>query len=338
MSMLKLLKQELSKYRKRKLTQLNQSVQEHFDPGLSQFHINSKPVDIPYPQQMYLQNPPKDYRPNIHLSAVDWGQYRIQSEGEPIHFSQAPQGRIGNTNSNIPALLHPTVNDDLTLTEQHLMNVGLRLRPHEETIQMNLSEILSLTQGVRGNINSMDTEQPQVIPNLEEMISALNILKDTLPSDHPDVVNLSNAVQIMSGQGIFNPDKNVGITQADPIASYQIEQQIQSMQDYGQPLNPQAENVMPQETLSEKPFQDISPLEQIVQQEFAAISSPMNAEMPDPMAAVHATMNEINQAMEQAMQIPQPPQEDPFMQYGMLFNQQMQYMANPFMMQGMGPM
>jgi hypothetical protein len=307
MSMLKLLKQELSKYRKRKLTQLNQSVQEHFDPGLSQFHINSKPVDIPYPQQMYLQNPPKDYRPNIHLSAVDWG-------------------------------LHPTVNDDLTLTEQHLMNVGLRLRPHEETIQMNLSEILSLTQGVRGNINSMDTEQPQVIPNLEEMISALNILKDTLPSDHPDVVNLSNAVQIMSGQGIFNPDKNVGITQADPIASYQIEQQIQSMQDYGQPLNPQAENVMPQETLSEKPFQDISPLEQIVQQEFAAISSPMNAEMPDPMAAVHATMNEINQAMEQAMQIPQPPQEDPFMQYGMLFNQQMQYMANPFMMQGMGPM
>jgi hypothetical protein len=59
---------------------------------------------------------------------------------------------------------------------------------------------------------------------------------------------------------------------------------------------------------------------------------------PNPTAPMQAAMNEIDQAMDQMIQMPQHEQEDPYLLMQMMFNQQMQYMADPFMMPMMGPM
>lgn len=101
------------------------------------------------------------------------------------------------------------------------------------------------------------------------------------------------------------------------------------------------ENPVPPST--EAMAQDTVPLslEQIVQQEFDDLSVPMpmqsqdmdQAFQADPMAPMQAAINEIDHAMDQMMQMPQPEQEDPYFLMQMMYNQQMQYMANPFMMQ-----
>jgi hypothetical protein len=274
---------------------------------------------------MYLQNPPQQYRPNIHSPAVDWDQYRIHSEKEPSHLSDVLQDRVASSHSNIPALGHSTVHDDLTLTEQHLMNMGLRPRPQEVSVPVNLSEILPLIQGVRGNINSVNPEPSSLNPNLEEITQALNVLKNTLPPDHPDILNLTQAAQSMGWQGGLQEDL---ASNQNLAASYQVEHTL-SMQGYD---IPDRDTVSAYEQIRAQPAQEIQTLEQVVQQEFWTIQENTNAELSDPMASVQAAMNEINQTMQQAMQ-PLPPEEDPLMQYRMMLNYQMQGM----MPGGFGP-
>jgi len=276
MSQHRALKQELLKYRRRKSPPIPPVVQEHFDPGLSQFHISNRPVDLPYPQESYLANPAQEYRPKMNAPAVFWPEYDSQPIEALAHPVRLPQPRMSRPSSS------------------HSIDNGVELDGliYEEP-KTQSPDPVELNQLYEDSLRQQGFYDPEHLNSHEE-------------NPEPQLWHLGQSAEPIPEQSI-SPEPALQITPEPAFPAIQ-------------------------------PEMGFSPLEQIVQQEYQVLTDAMNASLADPMATAQAAFQEINQAMEQAMQVPQPQQEDPFMQYQMMLNQQMQYIANPAMMPGMGPM
>ena len=276
MSMLKPLKQMLYHSRRRKSIPIPQAVQEHFDPGLSQFHISNRPVDLPHPQESYLTNPAQEYRPKMNAPAVFWPDYDSQPVEAMAHPVRLPQPRMS--------------------------------RP---------SSIHSIDNGVE--LDGLIYEEPK--------------------TQSPDPVELNQLYEdSLQQQGFYDPEHLNSHEENPEFELWPLGQSAEHIPE--QSISPEpAPQTIPDPAFPEKqPEMGVSSLEQIIQQEYQVLTDAMNASLADPMATAQAALQEINQAMEQAMQAPQPQQDDPFMQYQMMLNQQMQYMTNPAMMPGIGPL
>jgi hypothetical protein len=276
MSQHRALKQELLKYRRRKSTPIPHAVQEHFEPGLSQFHISNRPVDLPHPQESYLANPAQEYRPKMNAPAVFWPDYDSQPIEALAHPVRLPQPRISRSSSN------------------HRVDNGVEL-------------------------DGLIYEEPK--------------------NQHPDPVELNQLYEdSLRQQGFYDPEHLNSHTEDPEPQSWHLGQSAEPIPEQTILPEPAPQTISDHAFPEKQPKMGVSSLEQIVQQEYQVLTDAMNASLADPMATTQAAIQEINQAMEQAMQIPQPQQDDPFMQYQMMLNQQMQYMANPVMMPGMGPL
>jgi hypothetical protein len=278
----------LSNYRGRLNNVMNQPVQSLFDPGLSQFHPSAKPVDIPPPQDLYLTNPPQQYRPKLNAPAVDWSEYDpppMASHIPPIRSSHHdPRLEFTTVDRSGRGVELDGLISDERIRELSPLQVQRDLYErslHDQTIQYNPQPVPGATE-----------------PLFSEPTISLTDLESPNETDVPEGMPLLMDNPFPPLTGLATPDR----------------------ENFG--------------------------LEQIVQQEFDNLSTPMATQslgmdlvvQPDPAAPMQNSMNQINQAMDQMMQMLQPEQEDPFLLMQRAYDQQMQFMANSFMMPGMGPM
>ena len=227
MSHLKPLRDILFRYRKRKKHSIDGSV-----PGMpyqryrrfTTPHIGSPIRQSGYQQKDYLGAIPDQYRPNMFSPAVDWTEYQPHNdEFTPILKTPQVHSPLGISLSENP--MPVASSDELSMTELFQMNSGARPRPQEGPIPVEFEEIRHLLEGVRvplhklgslqetdseeaipfadgihGRLHIPENEQHPMLPDLEQITEALDILQDRLPRDHPDVINLREAQKQMSWQ------------------------------------------------------------------------------------------------------------------------------------------
>jgi len=209
-----------------------------------------------------------------------------------------------------------------------------------------------------------------------------------LPEDHPDILRLQTAIEMVSYHGVTadaaEPQTDPSyaavaamdsIQEHDPFDQQEaaLEHHMHALEDmmaapeFGpDPLlstEMPAEPAMGLEATLDEPapaegYGEDSMLEQLVEQEdtFSVTAPALTADMmPEAMGphvgapgvAEHVGFeamtpeDEINQAMDAVVAQPlqeMEPEPDPFAAAQQIFEEQMQYMHNPFMMPGMGPM
>ena len=221
MSHLRPLRDELFKYRKRKKRSIDGTT-----PGVpyqryrrfTTIQPGNRPSRSGHRQQEdYLGDIPIRYRPNMFSSAVNWSDYQPDHD-DFTHSLRTPQPHHP-LDSSLPENPMPVASlDELSITEQFLMKMGVRPRPQEESIPVEFEEIrhlldgvrvplhslgsnvesgsrqaIPLTDGIQGRIHVPENEQNHLLPDLEHITEALDILQDRLPEDHPDIMNLKQA-------------------------------------------------------------------------------------------------------------------------------------------------
>ena len=287
------LRNEFFKYRKRKRKSLDGSV-----PGANYNHFRrptTRPLGAPYRggayhQKSYLGDLPSEYHPNINAPAVQGFDYeKMETWDLPVNGTTLDMQRPTSLDlSEMPPHLFPTAEDDLNLEEQFLMNMGIRPRPQEGPIPVELDEIRHLLDGVRGTIHGNEATEGDVDPRIARITDALSVLEDVLPEDHPDIINLRTALQILGGQVSDAPllegaESASGLLEHDPVAEAQqiFDQQMQELnQAFELPAFMQTEDQssdgfdeqqalldqMLELTQSGIPFMEQDSLEQIVEQ------------------------------------------------------------------------
>jgi len=281
-------------------------------------------------------------------------QYQPFEEGQEVpsladiwmeHFADDQQDMPG---MDIPEPAMPTELAELTGEDltRRFINITGALSHLQTVLPEDHPDIVAL----RGAFHDM-LEDPEAMSKLESMVG-------DIPS---------------SNLGDGDPYENDTVEEA----AYATEQSLGMPEDaFEQPVFAQAEHQGLDNGLGIEPiteadpfeqeaqFMDESTLEQIVEQEDAFGPAPvetMDYGMPpqelsmpesDPMAELQgydamSPADQINQAIDQAMEQPGFPepepdpwqmQYDPFSTAQQMFDEQMQHMANPFMMPGMGPM
>jgi hypothetical protein len=311
--------------------------------------------------------------------AVDWSEYE-QDHDSFTRILKTPHANRPLDRSLPEDPMPIASSDELSMTEQFLMNTGVRPRPQEGSIPTEFDEIRHLIEGVKIPLSSLDAhldtdyedtislpesindrlyfpedDQSPLLSELDQITGALNFLMNRLSEDHPDIVNLRQAqkqlvwkqIEEIKQSPIFvehydNPDDNwqSNLGTGNP---YEMDEAIE-------PQMPNYEEPALQEILPPEPM-----LEEMVDQGYEQLqfetsgSEIANAEAPGQFMSLdvfdtNPAFDEINQAMDQATVFEQPEmdpwkkQYDPFNEMGQMFDQQMQYMADPFMMPGpMGP-
>jgi hypothetical protein len=200
------LRSEFFKYRKRKRKSLDGSV-----PGAAYNHFHRPTTRLlgsgyrggAYHHKLYLGDVPSEYHPNIDAPAVQARDYEAMEEWDFPMTSTTPdmQRSPFPDPPEMPLHLFPTVDDDLPLEEQFLMNIGASPRPQEEPVPIELEEIRHLFDGVRDTIHGDEVPEANTVPRIADITEALGTLEKVLPEDHPDIINLRNALRIMDGQG-----------------------------------------------------------------------------------------------------------------------------------------
>lgn len=300
-----------------------------------------------YDHDLYMADVPQQYRPNIFAAHVDWAAYEQDHvHDEPHMRTPQPTRGFDPTVTDVP-WRQAMPRDELALTEQWLMDKGVRPRPQEGPVPGSMEDIRPLLDGVRMTIHEQERPETHTAPRLEDIANALQTLENSLHGDHPDVMNLRNALRIMSGHLSAPAEDSL------PQAALPIELATSGLPE--QAALPEAMELdfgLPD---------DLSPLEHILDEmapapEPCPTPSPLPVEMPMPglegqmhmdMAVYDGALAaaEIEQAVNQMTAVPKEEELEEQMMYDPLaagaqqFEQAMQYMANPFMMPGqMGPM
>ena len=231
MSLLRPLRDQLFKYQKRRRRSIDGSVpgipHERFrrftTPGLSR----SKPRAGRYHHDLYMADTPTKYRPNIFAPAVDWTEYQ-QDEDNHRQFSRGAKNQHSFDTSLPEDPLPHHSSDELSMTEQVRMNMGVTPRPQEGPIPVEFEEIRHLLEGVRvplhalgrdlavdseqaipledaihSKLQTSDDEQRHTLGDLRQITEALWFLEDRLPADHPDILNLRQAQTQLGRQQLF---------------------------------------------------------------------------------------------------------------------------------------
>lgn len=220
-----------------------------------------------YTHQTYLGDLPRKYHPNINAPAAQSFEYATE---EPMDFP------VSDTRPDLhqppsldsvesPGALFRVVEDNLSLEEQFLMNQELSPRPQEGPIEIPLEKIRHLLPGFWSNIHDKDmketdplsppvdilTGNPAVsaadlpidqLPDREIMTTALDQLRGILPDEHPDIVNLTAALERLeqeessgiSGTNPAPPDEAfLADYELDPIQAAEeiFERQMQELNE-----------------------------------------------------------------------------------------------------------
>lgn len=346
------LESEFFKYRKSKTRSVDGSVpgvpynrfKSHLTPPLSSG--NGRPAG--YHHDLYMHGNPREYRPNINAPSVDWNDYETYEPMDP-HFSRGNTERQsrGFNPGSMQHIFNSMPADDLTLTEQFLQAMGMR----------NSVEGIVSDGSVRGmdNKNLEDSVDSGGIPDFKDLAAALMQLSKVFPQDHPDIVNLKNAMHQLSDDGQLSiTEKNLPETKDENSFNPLLEAEKifdQQMQILGKSFElPAMENFEIQLFQMSEIDTPKQGLEEIVNQEDFLDNPQMQFAEPDMMQQEVSGMDimpenqdialsQIEQAIDQLKEqpLPQEPdpfsmQEDPYLIAQQMFDQQMQLMNNQFMM------
>jgi hypothetical protein len=369
MSMLRPMRDELFKYRKRKRRSIDGSVPGAPYVGYSR---SRRPVSgVPYQSRgpgyhhdLYMWGSPGEYRPSLNAPAVQETEY---DPYEPVNLHHIPR-------HNNPKLPHDDIDqgipipssipeDDLTLTEPFLTAMGAK-----DEIEW------AVLEGPRFNINEKDLVESaptdsqlpvelrsvDEVPSLEDLKDAFVTLVDVLPEDHPDLVNVRTAMRKVRDHHITLSDiedleKSSDPLRCDPIqeAEQFFEQQMALLEKtFDEPAVQSLEDVL--EAQATEPGMILDELganalfeqglEEIVEQD-DPFETPLPEFMGQDVLPAGMDVDEISHAIDQVSGQPAEMEPDPFApQYdpyiaAQMFDEQIQYMADPFMMPGpVGPM
>jgi len=410
---------ELFRYRRRKRRPLDGSV-----PGLPQerFHRTRRYVSgtpyIPRPggshHCLYNWGLPSEYHPNVHASAVQIDEYFNDPDWESHHIPHSQQDKLLRPYPEPEPTENPFDYEHAqAMNEFFLKAMDVQYQHFEEGQEVpSLADIWEghTAAGLGSNLASdIDTDSPADVspadeipsepiglPDVEDMTDALAQLRQVLPEDHPDILRLQTAIEMVSYQGMtaetteleMGPPHGAAEPMDNVYGPDLFEQQaafdehVQALEDmlagpeFGPSPSPPMD--MPVEpfrgleaALAEPPpvegYEQSGELEQLIEQEdpFAvAPPAPMDQDMvpeamgPDMGAPGMAETDgfeamtpedEINQAIDAIAGGLEPqeiePEPDPFQSQHdafataqQIFEEQMQFMANPFLMPGMMPM
>ncbi len=411
MAMPRSLGDELFKSRRRKRSSLDGSV-----PGLPQerFHKSRRPVSgtpyVPmqggYHHDLYNWGLPGEYHPSVNAPAVqtdeydpDWDSHRIARTHDERPFGAVPQLEPGEAPFDY--------RHAQAMTRFFLKAMEVQYQHREDGQEVpSMADIWRAHTA--GDFSSLSTPKhtgdsaadlagagefaseelsPQGLPDIESMTDALSQLRQVFPEDHPDILRLEAAIQMVrhhsgvpdTNEPEMGPDyaamEQAAVSYGQDLFGQQeavSEQQGHALEDmldgFGADAMPDMEALLEPdlglEAMVEAPvdgYGDLGGLEQMVEQEdlFEGMPAEDMAEamlpgMPDPFGAVDGLgfltpEDEIDEAVdaltgqpglqETALE-PDPfqRQHDPFATAQEIFDQQMQFMANPFLMPGMMPM
>lgn len=404
MSMLRPMRDELFKYRRRKRRSIDGSV-----AGVrcnsyrrSRRHVSGLPYVPRGPRHhhdLYNWDNLSEYHPNLNAPAVQAGEYESYEEqgfqqipnNDPHLFRRLPDN-IERIEDPIPTYEDTVIVSDFFFKDMELMYQAQR----KEQGMPNLNEI---SQGhLDGNSDmesdfSLEIPNTHELPSLEEVTDVLDQLREVLPKDHPDIVRLETAAQVLDYQESMPQPENIeGNLETSGLGLYSTPQEFDPFQEAEQIFSQQMQSLentfeeptfepvemhapeifegQPEMVFEQQPneaFMGADSIEQIVEQEHFYETPPpeymeqemmpveMESEMSMPSAVPELTafdidpaIDEINQAIDEALTMPQEmesdpfqPQYDPYMMNQNMFDE-MQYMADPFAMPGpcgpMGPM
>ena len=339
-----------------------QSDEYHTDPDWES-HI------VPHSHQPHLFRP----FPEIERSEpqFDYGQARRESgfflKAMEVQYQPFEEGQ------EVPSLAEMW-EQHLASDEQDMPDVGIpEPEMPNEVAELTAEEIAGRLDDIAGALSHLWTVFPKDHPDIVALTGALHEILDD-----PEATSKLESLAVQTGPSNHrtgDPYENDPVEEAAYTVE-QIMSMPQDA--YDQPFLGQlefqgfddglgAEPVMASDPFQgEAQFMEDSGLEQIVEQEDMLGPAPaemmnydvmpddlaMEMALPSPMDELHGydsmmAVDEINQAVDHAMDLPamQKPvpdpwhmQHDPFAQAQNIFDQQMQFMANPLMMPGMGPM
>jgi hypothetical protein len=273
-------------------------------------------------------------------------EYQPTDDFTPV-FGKTPDIKVAGSSTNThPVHELPLPEDELALEEQFLSCQGEKAP--EFIDERSPEHVLPLKEGVRINSEGKELANFQELPDFSQVNNALKVLGQVLPEDHPDIVNLSNVADSLTALGLDNSQQ---------VKPYEIGQTLDTMNSYNAPGRVEDSLRGPQQPLDDQTqpgpealddqAQDQSGLETVVDSEMAQLSP--GPQMPaagqpemDTGYGPDTGMDEVNQAMDNAMQTPAQ-QPDPVKTQQQYIEEAM-YMQNymmPGQMQmspGFGPM
>jgi len=217
MSMLRPMRNDLFKYRKRKKSSIYGST-----PGVpynsyrkSRRYVSGLPYVPrgPSHHDLYNWGIPSEYHPKLNSPSVDWTEYNSYDSSQ-VSFAHTPPIRTGpfhNGNASEMAGMLNISSDDLALEELWSMAMGISPRPQEGP--MSADEFVFVNGEVRTNLDLRDDLNFGPLPDLSEITDTLCQLEKVLPQDHPDIVNLINAADMLT-DGQFSADREASQTSA----------------------------------------------------------------------------------------------------------------------------
>jgi hypothetical protein len=284
-----------------------------------------------YQHDLYMQGMSAEYRPNINAPSVDWNDYETYEPFDKIHIAER---------------------DDTSFFHKPIFNVPI----NKQNINPD-THLVDATNMSSGEIALM----------ILNMTDALSSLRKSLPEGHSDIVNLKNAIHeiINDPDAISKLETLAGDIKPSKLGKgnpYEVDMFEQTAKEYDRQIElfeqstgqlaqaPHIEEGIMPDVLASEPLAEEQTLEEIVSnQDIGFTAEPQQLMESDVMYTPESSMDmlqpnemaaeEINNAVNQVVEqpLPQEPdfmQEDPFLIAQQMYNQQMQFMNNPFMMLG----
>ena len=231
---------ELFRYRRRKRRSLDGSV-----PGLPQerFHRSRRYVSgipyIPRPggshHDLYNWGLPGEYHPRVHAPAVQLDEYFNDPDWESHDVPLSHQDKLLRPFPEPEPVERPFDYEHAQAMNEFFLNaLDVQYQHFEEGQEVpSLADIWgghtadSLGSNLESDIDADSPadalpadeipSEPVGLPDVEEMTEALTQLRQVLPEDHPDILRLQTAIEMVSYHGV-TPDA----TEAQTDPSYAV--------------------------------------------------------------------------------------------------------------------
>ena len=257
------LRYDLTKYRKHSKLTLDRS--EHGVPYAtyrkSRRHVSGiprTPRQTGYHNNLYNGGMPRSYHPSLNAPAVQVDEYDSYEPLGTHRISRPDNPRFPHSfNNHNQEMLFPISlpEDDLTQTEQFLMAMGKR----DETEQVVLEEpFLNINENI-SEVPARDSTQLPVelqsvdeLPSLEVLKETFVQLQETLPEDHPDLINVRAAMHKVRDHQISLSEMDE--TETEAANSYNIDAGLKSDPFHLDPYKEAEQFFDQQMTVLEKSF------------------------------------------------------------------------------------
>jgi hypothetical protein len=248
---------------------------------------------------LYNWGIPREYHPSLNAPAVQAGEYEPFDDHRLQQFPSNDTHLFRRLPDNIQPMEDPIPTYEDTVRVSNFFLKGMELMYQAQRRGQGPPSLDEISQGHLDSNADMESDSSLEIPNthelpsLEEVTDVLSQLREVLPEDHPDIVRLETASQLLDYQESMQQPENLGDnfdtsgleidTASQEFDPYQeaeqiFEQQMQSLENIFEgpvfePIGLHAPEIFEEEPgmmFAQQPdeaFMEAESLEQIVEQE-----------------------------------------------------------------------